>query len=132
MIAKLAVWAETRQAAIERLRRALDDYHVGGITTTLPFFREIARDSEFVAGQLDTGFISRLNQRREAAQPAAPSAEEVDLALVAAAIHYSEAQRASFVGRDQQPQSNWKMSGRTSLLNARETMRTYGKPSNTK
>src|SRR6185295_14729339 len=52
MIAKLAVWGRTRTEAIERLRRALDEYDVGGITTTLPFFRRVVRDEEFVAGRL--------------------------------------------------------------------------------
>ena len=65
MISKLAAWGRTRAEAIDRLRRALDEYAVGGIKTTLPFFREIVRDEEFIAGRLDTGFISRFNERRE-------------------------------------------------------------------
>src|SRR5216684_2052414 len=64
MISKLAAWGRTRGEAIDRLRRALDEYAVGGIKTTLPFFREIVRDEEFIAGRLDTGFISRFNERR--------------------------------------------------------------------
>jgi acetyl-CoA carboxylase biotin carboxylase subunit len=64
MISKLAVWGNTRAEAIDRMRRALDEYAVGGIKTTLPFFREIVRDEEFVAGHLDTGFIGRFNERR--------------------------------------------------------------------
>jgi acetyl/propionyl-CoA carboxylase alpha subunit len=49
------------------MRRALAEYTVGGIKTTLPFFREVMRDEEFVAGRLDTGFIERFNLRRAAA-----------------------------------------------------------------
>src|SRR5712671_1080004 len=64
MISKLAAWGSTRAQAIDRLRRALDEYAVGGIKTTLPFFREIVRDQEFIDGRLDTGFISRFNERR--------------------------------------------------------------------
>src|SRR5215217_5541842 len=67
MISKLATWGRTRAEAIERMRRALDEYMVGGIKTTLPFFREVMRDAEFVAGRLDTSFISRFNERRAAA-----------------------------------------------------------------
>src|SRR5437868_4752178 len=64
MISKLAAWGRTRREAINRLRRALDEYTVGGIKTTLPFFREIVRDEEFIAAHLDTGFIPRFNERR--------------------------------------------------------------------
>ena len=47
LISKLSAWGRTREESIDRLRRALDEYEVGGIKTTLPFFREIVRDDEF-------------------------------------------------------------------------------------
>src|SRR5207244_1805432 len=65
MISKLAAWGRTRAEAIDRMRRALDEYAIGGIKTTLSFFREIVRDEEFIAARLDTGFISRFTQRRK-------------------------------------------------------------------
>src|SRR5262245_49023830 len=80
MIAKLAVWGRTRSDAIDRLRRALDEYDVSGITTTLSFFREVVRDEEFKKGQLDTGFIERFNSRRASAPPAEPTKEETHMA----------------------------------------------------
>ena len=52
LISKLAAWGRTRDEAIDRLRRALDEYEVAGIKTTLPFFREIVRDEEFISGRL--------------------------------------------------------------------------------
>src|SRR5205085_9777781 len=54
LFSKLAVWGRTRAEAIDRLRRALDEYAVGGIKTTLPFFRAVVRDAEFIQGRLDT------------------------------------------------------------------------------
>jgi acetyl-CoA carboxylase biotin carboxylase subunit len=110
MIAKLAVWGRTRQEAIERLRRALDEYEVSGITTTLPFFREVAEDEEFVSGQLDTGFISRFNERR-AAEKQEPNQIETDLAAIAAALSYAlrKQQRAVVTGA---VPSRWRMAGR--------------------
>jgi acetyl/propionyl-CoA carboxylase alpha subunit len=90
MIAKLAVWGRSRGEAIDRLRRALDEYEVSGITTTLPFFREVVRDEEFVSGRLDTGFIARFNERRS---PDESSQVEVDLAAIAAALSYSKRQQ---------------------------------------
>jgi len=114
MIAKLAVWGRTRDEAIKRLRRALDEYQVAGITTTLPFFREVADDEEFIAGKLDTGFIARFNERREVVD--APE-DQVDLAMIAAAIHYTRHQQPVFVqGATQTSDGRWKMAGRAAGL----------------
>ncbi|HET9710893.1 MAG TPA: acetyl-CoA carboxylase biotin carboxylase subunit [Pyrinomonadaceae bacterium] len=94
MIAKLAVWARSRCHAIDCLRRALDEYEVSGITTTIPFFREVVRDEEFVSGRLDTGFIARFNERRsDEASPGESSAVNADLAAIAAALTYSKRQQ---------------------------------------
>ncbi|HVF43517.1 MAG TPA: acetyl-CoA carboxylase biotin carboxylase subunit [Pyrinomonadaceae bacterium] len=132
MISKLATWGRTRAEAVERMRRALDEYAVGGIKTTLPFFREVMRDEEFVAGRLDTGFIPRFNERRaanaKASQAEAPGLTEADaeqtarrdVALIAAALAYAEAPRD-----DARPQTNntppsrWKTAGRAALHGSR-------------
>jgi acetyl-CoA carboxylase biotin carboxylase subunit len=114
MIAKLAVWGRTRAEAIERLRRALDEYQVSGITTTLPFFREVATDEEFVAGRLDTGFIARFNQRRKAV---VPPEKHFDLAMIAAAIHYARHQQPVFIQSGTRvSDGRWKMAGRAAGL----------------
>jgi acetyl-CoA carboxylase biotin carboxylase subunit len=114
MIAKLAVWGRTRAEAIDRLRRALDEYEVGGITTTLPFFRRIVRDEEFIAARLDTGFISRFNERQTAPQI---STEDTDLAIIAAALHYSTHQPI----RVQNSVSKWKLAARETKSNHRRS-----------
>ncbi|HLK52330.1 MAG TPA: acetyl-CoA carboxylase biotin carboxylase subunit, partial [Candidatus Angelobacter sp.] len=46
--------------AIERMRRALDEYFIGGIKTNLPLFRRILEHPDFVAARIDTGFLDRL------------------------------------------------------------------------
>jgi acetyl-CoA carboxylase biotin carboxylase subunit len=120
MISKLAAWGRTREEAIDRLRRALGEYEVGGIKTTLPFFREIVRDRDFIEGRLDTGFIARFNERRARdATPATGTAPQTrqDMALIAAAIHYARLQKeASSRPATLVSQSRWKMSGRTAAL----------------
>jgi acetyl/propionyl-CoA carboxylase alpha subunit len=58
LIAKLMVHAGDRDAAIARLVRALDEAEVGGIQTTLPFHRFVARDAAFRAGELSTGWVA--------------------------------------------------------------------------
>jgi acetyl-CoA carboxylase biotin carboxylase subunit len=84
MISKLCAWADTRPAAIDRMRRALGEYHVGGIRTNLAFHRQVMRHAAFAAGEYDTGFIDR--HRAELA-PAEPDAATADLAAIAAAVH---------------------------------------------
>jgi acetyl-CoA carboxylase biotin carboxylase subunit len=125
MISKLATWGRTRTEAVERMRRALDEYAVGGIKTTLPFFREVMRDEEFISGRLDTGFISRFNERRaaSASAEAEPDPDETtrrDIALVAAALAYTEpAQNNSQPHAAPAPPSRWKLSGREALHRSR-------------
>jgi acetyl-CoA carboxylase, biotin carboxylase subunit len=83
MISKFAVHGRDRSEAIDRMRRALGEYEVAGIQTTLPFFRAVLEDEEFIVGQLDTGFISRFNARR---QPVAPDQVTTDIAVLAAGL----------------------------------------------
>jgi acetyl-CoA carboxylase, biotin carboxylase subunit len=87
MISKLCTWADTREAAIGRMRRALDEYHVGGIRTNLAFHRLVMRHSAFIAGDTDTGFIER---HKAALTPAPPDEQTAVLAAVVAAAHAKE------------------------------------------
>src|SRR5215813_4834214 len=61
MISKLSVWAPTRPEAIARMRRALAEYVVKGITTNIRFLRGILDHPEFVEGNYDTGFLPRAH-----------------------------------------------------------------------
>jgi acetyl-CoA carboxylase biotin carboxylase subunit len=120
LISKLAAWGRDRDESIDRLRRALDEYQVGGIRTTLPFFREIVRDEEFRAARLDTGFITRFNERRQATENG-NNQQLTDLAAIAAAMHYRALRKEAAVGErdDHDRESRWKMSGRQAQLNDR-------------
>ncbi len=60
LIAKLITVGSTRINAIERMRRALHEYYISGIKTTVPFHAAIMRNSEFREGKYDTGFIERF------------------------------------------------------------------------
>lgn len=120
MMSKLAAWGRTRAEAIDRMRRALDEYAVAGIKTTLPFFREIVRDEEFIAGRLDTGFITRFNERlRERGHPARSEREartDRDIAIIAAALAYARAQRNGSPNNQPRELSKWKLAGRDAGL----------------
>ena len=60
LMAKLIVWAPDRDGAIARMDRALGEYHVSGVRTTLPVQRRIIRHPDFAAGHIDTHFMERL------------------------------------------------------------------------
>ena len=125
MISKLAAWGRNRGEAIDRLRRALDEYAVGGIKTSLPFFREVVRDEEFIAGRLDTGFIARFQERRSRNGTGFPPvgahardarATEQDMAIIAAALAYTRAQANRLPKHRSNEQSKWKLAGRAAAL----------------
>jgi acetyl-CoA carboxylase biotin carboxylase subunit len=82
MISKLCAWADARPAAIDRMRRALGEYHVGGIKTNLGFHRRVMRHPAFLRGEYDTGFIERY--KADLLQPP-PDEETAALAAIAAA-----------------------------------------------
>jgi acetyl-CoA carboxylase biotin carboxylase subunit len=108
MISKLAVYGKTREEAIDRLRRALREYEVGGIKTTIPFFQEIVEDEEFIAGNLDTGFINRFNERKKEREVDETTR---DLALIATVLAQGGKQE-SVPKAAEQAFSRWAMAGR--------------------
>jgi acetyl-CoA carboxylase, biotin carboxylase subunit len=57
MISKLITWGATRQEAINRMIRAIDEYRITGVSTTLAFCRFVLRHDAFTSGNFDTGFI---------------------------------------------------------------------------
>jgi acetyl/propionyl-CoA carboxylase alpha subunit len=59
MLAKVIVWAPTREATIERMTRALDDFVLLGVRNNIEFLRRIISTADFGAGKLDTGFLER-------------------------------------------------------------------------
>jgi acetyl-CoA carboxylase biotin carboxylase subunit len=136
MISKLAAWGATRAEAIARLRRALGEYHVGGIRTTIPFFHAVLDDAEFQRGEIDTGYIARLFERQTARAPAAregdqPSDELKDelsgeqlAAVMAAAFDYARRERApqnqiNGTGEPASQPQKWKLAGRLAALSNR-------------
>ena len=60
MIAKIIAVGATRESAIARMRRALGEYLITGIKTTIPFHNAIMRNADFRNGNYDTGFVDRL------------------------------------------------------------------------
>lgn len=106
LIAKLAAWTGTRKAVIERMIRALDEFHVGGIKTNLSFLRQIVDDTEFRNGNLHTGFLEHWVAPQKETSP--------DLEVVAALAKICS--RRPLTQPAPSSPSGWLTEGRTTLL----------------
>ncbi len=111
LLAKLVVWAGTREDAIGRMSRALGEYDVAGIRTNLSFFRRLMEDTAFRQGRLHTGFIEQF-LARSAAPATDPNLEAI--AALVAAIH-ARSQKAEAPAADQSI-SRWRADGREQLF----------------
>jgi acetyl-CoA carboxylase biotin carboxylase subunit len=61
LVAKLIVYGRDRNEAIARLRRALDEFIIEGIKTTIPFHKKVLNDPDFLKGAVTTGFVEKMN-----------------------------------------------------------------------
>lgn len=86
MMAKLVVWATTRQWAIERMRRALYEYRITGLKTNLAYLKRIMHTHDFVAGQYDTLFIEKNASVLQ--RPMGSNEELENMCMIAAYIDY--------------------------------------------
>ncbi len=100
MISKLIVWDRDRASALQRLREALADYHIGGVTTNVGFLYNLAGSSAFQAADLDTGFIEKHQ-----AELFSADAQDTPAALAAAAAHLIFSNKGAAAATD--PHSPW-------------------------
>jgi acetyl/propionyl-CoA carboxylase alpha subunit len=85
MVAKLVVTAPDRPAAVARLKRALWEYRIGGIATTLTLFRALVGMEEFAEGDFHTGFLDELLASQRLAELHGEPVQSVEEAAVVAA-----------------------------------------------
>lgn len=64
LISKVMCWAPTREEARRRMYRALKEYVITGVKTTLPFYQELIEDEVFISGNFDTGFMNTYKQNK--------------------------------------------------------------------
>ena len=116
MLGKLIVWADDRPEALRRLGRALDEIRVEGIRTTIPLYRALLEDPDFVSATFD---ISTLDRKLSegALRPAAVDDLE-DLPIIAAALEHGlgSAREAAAPVRADGPRSRWREAGRRESL----------------
>ncbi len=81
MVAKLIVWDVDRENAIARMKRALKEYVIKGIKTTIPFHQKVLRNENFIKGNISTDFIDK-----EVLAEPQPREGSLEVAIAAAAI----------------------------------------------
>jgi acetyl/propionyl-CoA carboxylase alpha subunit len=119
LLAKLIAWGETRAVAIVRMRRALEEYHIGGVTTTLRLYRALMDSTRFLGGQFHTGFVEeKLRGTSDEAERESTGSWESDadrrMAAAVTAALLDHRTRRGVSGADRV--SRWKMLGRWDLM----------------
>jgi acetyl/propionyl-CoA carboxylase alpha subunit len=117
LISKLIAWGEDRPQALARLMRALQEYQVLGIATTIPFFQWLIREPAFIEGRFDTTFVDQVLMQRESAFAQLPDGAE-EVAAIAAALHTLLRAGANRVGTAATAPApgNWKAAARKEAL----------------
>ena len=114
LIAKLCAWAPTRDEVIARMQGALSEFAVGGIATTLGFFRQLLDDDRFRAGDIDTGMLERSFSMREARED--PHGEEARLAAMLAVVRASRDASSSGPAARGGHRARWTQQARHSMV----------------
>ena len=116
MISKLIAWAEDRPLAVVRMRRALGEYLVAGIKTTVPFFTWLFAQPEFIEGRFHTAYLDEVLKARNGRPFVEPSADVEDVAAIAAALHAALSPRAAAAGSTAPAARPWKTQARVEGL----------------
>ena len=118
MIAKLLVWGEDRPTAITRMKRALTEYRIGGVCTTIPFCLTVMDNEEFIKGDYNTGFVAK-----HFTEFPKPPEDVLKAALAAASIYHlkdksSSTETLPYVEGtlEGSPRLGWRVTGRVENL----------------
>ena len=111
LISKVVAWGTDRAQALARMRRAMDEYEINGIKTTIPFFQWLLRSEAFVSGPVATTFIDDTLAARGGRPFVEPSPEAEELAVIGTALHaFFEAGRGD--ASSSTPASAWRHAAR--------------------
>lgn len=111
MICKLITWGETRRESIARMRRALYEYKITGVKTSIKFLEKIMDAPDFIEGKYNTHFIEDNKSRLFASRPCGVECE--DMAFITAFIDYIDKLSAVQPPKyTEELASNWKDFGR--------------------
>jgi acetyl-CoA carboxylase biotin carboxylase subunit len=110
MLGKLIVWGPDRAAAVARLARALTEYDVVGISTSLPFFQTLVSEKDFIEARFDTGWLDRW--LASGFRERAPAFDESQALFAAAVLARDGEKRFSLPGTSGSPLSGWRLDAR--------------------
>ncbi|MBW8895433.1 MAG: acetyl-CoA carboxylase biotin carboxylase subunit [Acidobacteria bacterium] len=117
MIAKLVAWGASRPLAIARMSRALREYQVLGIKTTIPFFLWLMRRAEYIEGRYDTTYLDRLLIERNGLSFTELTEDDEEVAAIAAALDaYLRATASAGAVNTSEVTAGWKRSARYEAL----------------
>ena len=106
MIAKMICTAHTRQEAVDKMIRAIDEYEITGVETTLGFCKFVMQHEAFRSGNFDTKFVENYF-RPEVLNPPLDDREEL-LAALLATIVFSPAKKQEVMSVENQTESKWR------------------------
>ena len=117
LIAKLITWGRDRDHAIARMQRALREFQIVGIRTSIPFHLEMMASADFRSGAIDTGYVDReLPGIAAVLETIGPDAETAAILAAVAAADEEQRNRTGSAGRAVSP---WALAGRRAIMAAR-------------
>jgi acetyl-CoA/propionyl-CoA carboxylase len=115
LVAKLLAWGIDFEEARVRMKNALDEFAIEGVNTTIPLYKTIMDEPNFIKGELSTDYLERFNVFDKMKDEANERTEQNALAAVAAALMQSEfVKKTGSAHNAGTPMSKWKMRGTTS------------------
>ncbi|NIA09452.1 MAG: acetyl-CoA carboxylase biotin carboxylase subunit [Nitrospiraceae bacterium] len=118
MISKLITFGASRDESIQRMIRALDEYQITGVKTSIPFLKKILKNKDFREGNYNTHFISTHQEELFAEEPSSKEQEMEELAAVTALLEYLEERKSKIFPSNGSGKrhSMWKEIGRKKAL----------------
>ena len=115
MVSKVISHAVDRRHAIARMVRALSEYEISGVPTTVPLFKWLLEDADFVAGRFDTPYLDRVLEKQDGASFVSSTDDRVveQLVIMAAAISVAVNRVGSTSGHSNSDELNkWRRAAR--------------------
>jgi acetyl/propionyl-CoA carboxylase alpha subunit len=117
LISKLLAWGESREEAIDRMKRALSEYRIVGVATTILFHLRVMENEKFRKGEIHTHFIEEEFEKEKPSEATGEDELRQAIAVFSALLDYQEKKRVKPVlSKAKTEESRWKIEGRRAGL----------------